>query len=380
MVIAICGACLAVDAPSRSVRIALGSVAPTIVRATEAEALAAGRASTGRPAPSTTPRSPASASSPPRRPGRSTTTAPARPTAAGPSRSSPGACCAAPSRRDEPRRASDWSTASGGAQRQERARTPSAARSEHDERAVPPPRQRHAATRSPTPGSARACCTCCASGSACTAPKGACEQGECGSCSVLVDGELVCSCLVLAASAVDVPITTVEGLAEPGAPTDVQRAFVDAGAVQCGFCTPGLVMAAHALLDRNPAPTRDRDPRGAVRQHLPLHRLRPPHRRRPAGRRARGRRSGRDAARHRSRGSRVGTGRIGDSPVASRRHHQGPGHVRVLVGPADRRRGVGRDAALAAPVRPDRRHRHVRGAGRSRAWRRSSRPPTCPAG
>jgi carbon-monoxide dehydrogenase small subunit len=85
--------------------------------------------------------------------------------------------------------------------------------------------------------------------------KGACEQGECGSCSVLVDGELVCSCLVLAASAVDVPIVTVEGLAEPGAPTDVQRAFVEAGAVQCGFCTPGLVMAAHDLLERIPQPT-----------------------------------------------------------------------------------------------------------------------------
>ncbi|MET0144626.1 MAG: (2Fe-2S)-binding protein [Ilumatobacteraceae bacterium] len=85
--------------------------------------------------------------------------------------------------------------------------------------------------------------------------KGACEQGECGSCSVLVDGDLVCSCLVLAASAVDRPILTIEGLAEPGAPTDVQRAFVDAGGVQCGFCTPGLVMAAHALLDRNPEPT-----------------------------------------------------------------------------------------------------------------------------
>jgi aerobic carbon-monoxide dehydrogenase small subunit len=85
--------------------------------------------------------------------------------------------------------------------------------------------------------------------------KGACEQGECGSCSVLVEGELVCSCLVLAASAVDQPIVTVEGLAEPGSPTDVQRAFVEAGAVQCGFCTPGLVVSAHALLDRNPQPT-----------------------------------------------------------------------------------------------------------------------------
>jgi carbon-monoxide dehydrogenase small subunit len=85
--------------------------------------------------------------------------------------------------------------------------------------------------------------------------KGACEQGECGSCSVLVDGELVCSCLVLAASAVDQPIVTIEGIAEPGAPTDVQRAFVDAGAVQCGFCTPGLIMAAHVLLERHPEPT-----------------------------------------------------------------------------------------------------------------------------
>jgi aerobic carbon-monoxide dehydrogenase small subunit len=85
--------------------------------------------------------------------------------------------------------------------------------------------------------------------------KGACEEGECGSCSVLVDGQLVCSCLVLAASAVEQPVVTVEGLAEPGSPTDVQRAFVVAGAVQCGFCTPGLVMAAHVLLDRNPAPT-----------------------------------------------------------------------------------------------------------------------------
>lgn len=87
------------------------------------------------------------------------------------------------------------------------------------------------------------------------AAKGACEEGECGSCTVLVDGRLVCSCLVLAASAVDQPIVTVEGLAEPGEATDVQAAFVEAGAVQCGFCTPGLVIAAHALLDRIPDPT-----------------------------------------------------------------------------------------------------------------------------
>ena len=85
--------------------------------------------------------------------------------------------------------------------------------------------------------------------------KGACEQGECGSCSVLLDGDLVCSCLVLAASAVDRPIVTVEGLGERGVPTDLQRAFVDAGGVQCGFCTPGLIVAAHALLERTPDPT-----------------------------------------------------------------------------------------------------------------------------
>jgi aerobic carbon-monoxide dehydrogenase small subunit len=85
--------------------------------------------------------------------------------------------------------------------------------------------------------------------------KGACEQGECGSCSVLVDGELLCSCLVLGASATGQTIVTIEGIAPVGSPSDVQQAFVDAGAVQCGFCTPGLIMAAHALLDRNDEPS-----------------------------------------------------------------------------------------------------------------------------
>jgi aerobic carbon-monoxide dehydrogenase small subunit len=85
--------------------------------------------------------------------------------------------------------------------------------------------------------------------------KGACEQGECGSCSVLVDGVLTCSCLVLAAAAVGREITTVEGLTVDGEPSEVQRAFVGEGAVQCGFCTPGLVVAVHDLLDRRPRPT-----------------------------------------------------------------------------------------------------------------------------
>ena len=85
--------------------------------------------------------------------------------------------------------------------------------------------------------------------------KGACEQGECGACSVLVDGALVCSCLVLAAAAQGQQIVTIEGVAPVGSPSDVQQAFVDAGAVQCGFCTPGLIMATHSLLERSPEPT-----------------------------------------------------------------------------------------------------------------------------
>jgi len=85
--------------------------------------------------------------------------------------------------------------------------------------------------------------------------KNACEQGECGSCSVLVDGELVCACLVLAAAAEGREVRTVEGLAPDLAMHPVQQAFVDAGAVQCGFCTPGLIVAADALLRANPEPT-----------------------------------------------------------------------------------------------------------------------------
>ena len=85
--------------------------------------------------------------------------------------------------------------------------------------------------------------------------KNACEQGECGSCSVLLDGELVCSCLVLAAQADGHEVVTVEGLRDGDELHWVQQAFVDAGAVQCGFCTPGLVVATAALLERTPSPS-----------------------------------------------------------------------------------------------------------------------------
>jgi aerobic carbon-monoxide dehydrogenase small subunit len=87
--------------------------------------------------------------------------------------------------------------------------------------------------------------------------KNACEQGECGSCSVLLDGQLVCSCLVLAAQADGHEVMTVEGLAGEGELHRVQDAFVRAGAVQCGFCTPGLVVAAADLLQRTPQPSDD---------------------------------------------------------------------------------------------------------------------------
>jgi len=101
--------------------------------------------------------------------------------------------------------------------------------------------------------------------------KGACEQGECGSCTVLMDGDAVCSCLVMAATAVGADIVTVEGLIENDPSmvstartitdqiarqiTDVQQAFIEEGGVQCGFCTPGLIVAVHHLLDKNPDPT-----------------------------------------------------------------------------------------------------------------------------
>ena len=97
--------------------------------------------------------------------------------------------------------------------------------------------------------------------------KNACEQGECGSCSVYLDDVLVCSCLVLAAQAADREVITVEGLAEDGELHPIQKDFVEASAVQCGFCTPGLIVATHELLARNPQPT-DHEIREALAGNL----------------------------------------------------------------------------------------------------------------
>jgi len=90
-----------------------------------------------------------------------------------------------------------------------------------------------------------------------TGSKGACLEGECGSCTVLVDGQPVNSCLMLAAQAQGRVIQTIEGIGEDGRLHVVQKHFVASGAAQCGYCTPGLIMAAKALLDENPSPSEE---------------------------------------------------------------------------------------------------------------------------
>ncbi|MDH6114138.1 carbon-monoxide dehydrogenase small subunit [Kitasatospora sp. MAP12-15] len=97
--------------------------------------------------------------------------------------------------------------------------------------------------------------------------KNACEQGECGSCTVYLDGTPVCSCLVAAGQVQGREVRTVEGLADENGLDPVQQAFIDAGAVQCGFCTPGLLVQTHDLLEREPQPS-DTDIREALSGNL----------------------------------------------------------------------------------------------------------------
>ena len=104
-----------------------------------------------------------------------------------------------------------------------------------------------------------------------TGTKNGCEAGECGACTVLVDGEPINACLVLAVELDGRKITTMEGLAGDGNLTPLQQAFADLNAVQCGYCTPGMLMAATALLDRNPHPSQDRYSRSPGRKPVPLH-------------------------------------------------------------------------------------------------------------
>ena len=91
-----------------------------------------------------------------------------------------------------------------------------------------------------------------------TGTKCGCEIGECGACSVILDGEVINSCLLLAAQVEGREVVTIEGIRGPdGGPNDLQEAFIDAGAVQCGFCTPGMIIAATVLLEKHGYPTRD---------------------------------------------------------------------------------------------------------------------------
>ncbi len=100
-----------------------------------------------------------------------------------------------------------------------------------------------------------------------TGTKHGCELGECGTCTVLVEGEPMLSCLALPIELQDREITTVEGLADGATPHPLQTAFAELGAAQCGYCTPGILLASKSLLDKNPAPTRDQI-RGALAGNL----------------------------------------------------------------------------------------------------------------
>ena len=91
----------------------------------------------------------------------------------------------------------------------------------------------------------------------CVGVKEGCSEGECGACTVIYNGEPVTSCCILAGQADGADIITLEGVSKDGQPDVVQQAFMDAGAVQCGFCIPGMILTAEALLKKNPNPTRD---------------------------------------------------------------------------------------------------------------------------
>ena len=195
--------------------------------------------------------------------------------------------------------------------------------------------------------------------------KNACEQGECGSCSVYLDGTLVCSCLVLAAQAEGREVVTVEGLAPAGELHAIQQAFVDAGAVQCGFCTPGLIVASHDLLARDPQPS-EADIREALAGNIC--RCTGYAKIIDAVQLAAGRLAGDDGAR-RPRAPAGGRRRHRIQPAALGRDPEGARRVRVLVGHGHRGDALGRDAAQPAPARADpvaRHQRRRRAAGRAR--------------
>ena len=130
-----------------------------------------------------------------------------------------------------------------------------------------------------------------------TGTKKGCGEGECGACTVILNGRTVLACLIPAAKAEGADILTIEGLTPEQGLHPIQQAFQDEGAVQCGYCTPGMVMTAKALLDENPCPDGGGDQAGDFGQPLPLHRLHEDRRRHRPGRRGPQRRDARPAGR-----------------------------------------------------------------------------------
>ena len=106
-----------------------------------------------------------------------------------------------------------------------------------------------------------------------TGSKEGCGEGECGACSIIKNGELVTSCIIPVGTVNGCELLTIEGIRDTEKGKCIIDAYAEGGAVQCGFCIPGMVMATYVLLSRNPEPHRGGDPRRHQRQHLPLHRL-----------------------------------------------------------------------------------------------------------
>jgi aerobic-type carbon monoxide dehydrogenase small subunit (CoxS/CutS family) len=235
-----------------------------------------------------------------------------------------------------------------------------------------------------------------------TGTKECCLVGECGACTVMVDGRIVDSCLMLAVEADGAEILTVEGLAQDGQLSPLQQAFLDKGAVQCGFCTPGQLMAAQALLDGNCRSERRGDPGGHGRQPLPVRLLLPDHRGGPL-RRRRGSTDDHASGRHFPQPRRGLRARLG--PPGVRGRHPDPGrprgearhprlrqgqdhldrHVRGGAGPGcSPRHDRGRPAPAHAPLRAaargpaDDRRRRDEVPRRSRRHRRGRKRRTQP--
>ena len=168
-----------------------------------------------------------------------------------------------------------------------------------------------------------------------TGSKEGCGSGDCGACSVIVDGRLVCSCLMLAAEAEGRRIETIEGMAQGGDLHPLQQKFLEHAALQCGFCTPGLLVAAKALLDANPDPTEERGALLAGRQPLPVHRLR----------------QGDPRGARRRRGAETGTRRVCMTDVLDRPEAAGAlRQRRHAADPPRRRRQGDRPRRVTAPT------------------------------